>query len=248
MGALVAGGVPETDHEALRPFLCWETIRIKGLARSYDGLCWGGERGKADDLQRRFPRTALLHEDPGAEVTLPEPLPVDPMPAEFGPRWASMPLGVHDDVVTAVAGVARRMFGGQEDVPDAVAWLLDEPVPVEADETTREFVDELMELVNNVDQLDSHPDHDTTALIPFAASLAREEALPAGVRVSVLGTLLEYAVPHEDVLVDALGHPPGVRYRSRREVVTAEVLRWNGFEVWPEVERHRLVRVDSDRL
>ncbi|MGW4463002.1 hypothetical protein [Micromonospora sp. NPDC004704] len=125
------------------------------------------------------------------------------MPAELGPRWASLPLGVHDDVVTAVAGVARRLFGGQEDVPAAVEWLLDEPVPVEADETTREFVDELMELVDNADQLDSHPDHDTAALIPFMASLAREEALPAGVRLSVLGRLLEYAVLGDKSTVSA---------------------------------------------
>jgi len=188
---------PTNEKEALQPFLCWEQIRVAALARSYSGLCWGGFFDSADELQRKFPRDALLHEELAAEVTLPVPLPADPMPAEFGPRWTNLRLGTRDEVVTAVAAVARGMYGKQDHAPDAVAWLLDEQALTEQpDESTQGFLDDLLSLMCY-----PRPGHDTTAAIPLIAALSGEEAVPAGVRVSMLGALLRQAVAGDEAAV-----------------------------------------------
>ncbi|MFJ4921172.1 hypothetical protein [Streptomyces sp. NPDC088725] len=142
-------------------------------------------------LEKVFTRNGLVHDQAGAEVTLPDPLPTDPVLPPAAPPWTRAEIGEPEAVVTAVVAAAERMYGGTEDVPAAVEWLLEEDSAFgEPYETTGEF---LSDLADSVAHQGTCTD-DTAAAIPFMAELICDEGIPTGTRVILLGELLSLAV------------------------------------------------------
>ncbi|MBT2470506.1 hypothetical protein J7E97_22170 [Streptomyces sp. ISL-66] len=179
------------DRLALEPFLRSERTRIADIARSHGGFTQGGAEGHAATLERAFTRAGLLHELPTAEVTLPDPLPVDPEPPAAGPQWSCSGAGEPGEVVQAVVAVAERMYGGAEDIPDVAAWLLDEEFAFgEPDESTGEFLGDLADTVAHQGTCTDV----TVEAVPFLAALIRDEGVPTGTRLILLGDLLRLAV------------------------------------------------------
>ncbi|MER7787645.1 hypothetical protein [Streptomyces sp. NPDC097640] len=192
------------DRLALEPFLRHERIRMAGLARSLGGFHQGCAEGHASTLQRIFTRDGLVHERAEAEVAPPAPLPTDPAPPPgWGPRWPGPASPLPDrpeDVVRAVVAVAERMYGGADDAPDAVGWLLEEDFAFgEPYESTGEFLGELADAVAHQGDCTD----DTVEAVPFLAELARDGGVPPVVRVTVLGDLLRLAAAGASLAVFA---------------------------------------------
>ncbi|MGA5001595.1 hypothetical protein ACPCB7_26595 [Streptomyces arboris] len=114
------------ERGALEPFLRGERIRVAQVARDHGGFQQGCGEGHAVTLESIFTRDGLVHEQPGAQVALPSPLPEDPARPPAGPPWNAGEVGEPAAVVRAVVAVAERLYGSSEDAPDAVGWLLDE--------------------------------------------------------------------------------------------------------------------------
>ncbi|WEH28071.1 hypothetical protein [Streptomyces sp. AM 3-1-1] len=108
------------ERMALEPFFRSERIRVAHVARTHAGFQQGYSEGHAATLEGVFTRDGLVHEQAGAAVALPSPLPKDSVRPPAGPPWKSSEVGEPAVLVQAVVAVAERMYGGAEDVPDAV--------------------------------------------------------------------------------------------------------------------------------
>ncbi|MDT0321424.1 hypothetical protein [Streptomyces millisiae] len=175
---------------ALEPVLRAERIGVAGVARSLGGFAQGGTEGYAATLELAFVREGLAQEAPGAELPVPDPLPVDPPRPAAAPPWPGLDLGEPAAVVGAVVDVAQRMHGDDPEPPGPVAWLLSEKFAV-ADpyQHTGALLGDLADAVAH--QGTCTPD--TADTVPFLAELALDDGIPAGSRAILLGDLLRLA-------------------------------------------------------
>ncbi|GGT27296.1 hypothetical protein GCM10010222_81370 [Streptomyces tanashiensis] len=178
------------ERMALGPFFRSERIRVAQVARSHGGFQQGYSEGHAATAERVFQRDGLVHEQAGADVALPSPLPKDPARPPAGPPWERSEVGEPAVVVQAVVAVAERMYGSAEDVPDAVGWLLDEEFAFgEPYGSTGEFLGDLVDAVAHQGTCT-----DTTVeAVPFLMELVCDDSVAPGSRLVLLGNLLRLA-------------------------------------------------------
>ncbi|TWG03746.1 hypothetical protein FHX80_112181 [Streptomyces brevispora] len=178
------------ERMALEPFFRSERIRVAGLARAHGGFQQGCSEGHAATLEGVFPRDGLVHEQAGADVALPSPLPEDPARPPAGSPWKGIEVGEPAVLVQAVVAVAERMYGSAEDAPDAVRWLLDEEFAFgEPYGSTGEFLGDLADAVAHQGTCT-----DTTVeAVPFLMELACDDSVAPGSRLVLLGDLLRLA-------------------------------------------------------
>lgn len=178
------------ERTALEPFLRSERIRVAHVARAHSGFQQGYSEGHAAILERVFTRDGLVHEQAGAEVALPSPLPKDPVRPPAGPPWKTSEVGGPAVLARAVVAVAERMYGSAEDVPDAVGWLLDEEFAFgEPYGSTGEFLGDLADAVAHQGTCT-----DTTVeAVPFLMELVCDDNVAPGSRLVLLGDLLRLA-------------------------------------------------------
>ncbi|MDT0418183.1 hypothetical protein RM574_22105 [Streptomyces sp. DSM 41982] len=178
------------ERMALEPFFRSEWIRVARVARAHGGFQQGGSEGHAETLEGVFTRDGLVHEQAGADVVLPSPLPKDPVRPPAGPPWKSSEVGEPAVLVQAVVAVAERMYGGAEDVPDAVGWLLDEEFAFgEPYGSTGEFLGDLADAVAHQGTCTDA----TVEAVPFLMELVCYDNVAPGSRLVLLGDLLRLA-------------------------------------------------------
>ncbi|WP_051723519.1 hypothetical protein [Streptomyces albus] len=212
------------DRMRLEPFLRSERARVAHVARAHGGFQQGCAEGHAATLERVFTRDGLLQDRAGAEVPLPEPLPGEPARPPAGPAWSCGGLGDPREVLQSVVAAAERMYGGGEDAPAAVEWLLDEEFAFgEPYETTGHFLGDLADAVAHQGTCT-----DTTVeAVPFLAELICDDSIPVGSRLVMLGDLLRLAASGASAAVSvadrtaALG---GVWQESAAEYLTRQAV------------------------
>ncbi|MDQ0775219.1 hypothetical protein QF026_003685 [Streptomyces aurantiacus] len=212
------------ERMALEPFFRSERIRVAHVARAHGGFQQGYSEGHAATLEGVFSRDGLVHEQAGADVALPSPLPKEPARPPAGPPWKFSEAGEPAAVVQAVVAVAERMYGSAEDVPDAVGWLLDEEFAFgEPYETTGEFLGDLVDAVAHQGTCT-----DTTVeAAPFLMELVRDDNVAPGSRLVLLGDLLRLAAsgPAAAVsLADRVTALGGVWEESAAEYLTRRAI------------------------
>ncbi|MFI6286112.1 hypothetical protein ACIBCM_15355 [Streptomyces sp. NPDC051018] len=178
------------ERMALEPFFRSERIRVADVARAHAGFQQGFSEGHAATLEEAFQRDGLVHEQAGADVTLPSPLPEDPARPPAGPPWKCVEVGEPAMLVQAVVAVAERMYGSSEDAPDAVGWLLDEEFAFgEPYGSAGEFLGDLADAVAHQGTCT-----DTTVeAVPFLMELVCDDSVAPGSRLVLLGNLLRLA-------------------------------------------------------
>ncbi|MDQ0791773.1 hypothetical protein [Streptomyces sp. B1I3] len=178
------------ERRALDPFFRSERIRVAHVARAHGGFQQGYSEGHAATLEGVFTRDGLVHEQAGADVALPSPLPKDPSRPPAGPPWKCSEVGEPAAVVQAVVAVAERMYGNVESVPDAVGWLLDEEFAFgEPYGSTGDFLGDLADAVAHQGTCT-----DTTVeAVPFLVELVCDDNIAPGSRLVLLGDLLRFA-------------------------------------------------------
>jgi hypothetical protein len=208
----------------LEPFHRSARIRVAQVARAHGGFQQGCGEGHAATLEAVFTRDGLAHEQAGAEVVLPSPLPKDPARPPAGPPWTCGEVGEPAAVVQAVVAVAERVYGSAEDVPDAAGWLLGEEFACgEPYGSTGDFLGDLMDAVAHQGTC-----ADTTAeAVPFLVELVRDDSVAPGSRLVLLGDLLRLAASGPAAAISladratALG---GVREESAAEHLTRRAI------------------------
>ncbi|MEU5715413.1 hypothetical protein AB0G71_06415 [Streptomyces sp. NPDC020403] len=178
------------ERMALEPFLRSERTRMACVARAHGGFQQGCMEGHAATAERVFQRDGLVHEQAGADVALPSPLPKDPVRPPAGPPWKCSEVGEPAAVVQAVVAVAERMYGSAGDAPDAVGWLLEEEFAFgEPYGSTGEFLGDLVDAVAHQGTCT-----DTTVeAVPFLMELVCDDNVASGNRLVLLGDLLRLA-------------------------------------------------------
>lgn len=208
------------DRMALEPFFRSERIRVAHVARAHGGFQQGYSEGHAATLEGVFTRDGLVHEQAGANVALPSPLPKDPVRPPAGPPWTCSEVGEPAVVVEAVVAVAERMYGSAEDVPDAVGWLLDEEFAFgEPYGSTGEFLGDLADAVAHQGTCTDA----TVEAVPFLMELVSDGNVTPGSRLVLLGDLLRLAAsgPAAAVsLADRITALGGVWEESAAEYLT----------------------------
>ncbi|MEE1763333.1 hypothetical protein [Streptomyces sp. SP18BB07] len=178
-----------SGHErgALAPFLRGERIRVAAVARAHGGFQQGQSEGHAATLEGAFTTDGLAHDQVGAEVPVPVPLPEDPARPPDGPPWDRCGVGEPATTVRAVVAAAERLYGGAENAPDAVEWLLDEEFAFgEPYGATGEFLGELADAVAHQGTCT-----DTTVeSVPFLTELVCDDGVAPGTRLVLLCDLL----------------------------------------------------------
>ncbi|MGW6459133.1 hypothetical protein ACWF94_24960 [Streptomyces sp. NPDC055078] len=212
------------ERMAPDPFLRSERIRVAHVARAYGGFQQGYSEGHAATLGGVFPRDGLVHEQAGADVALPSPLPRDPARPPAGPPWRCSEVGEPAAVVQAVAAVAERMYGSAEDAPDAVGWLLDEEFAFgEPYGSTGEFLGDLADAAAHQGTCT-----DTTIeAVPFLMELVCDDNVAPGSRLVLLGDLLRLAAsgPAAEVsLADRITALGGAWEESAAEYLTRRAI------------------------
>ncbi|MEU2390399.1 hypothetical protein [Streptomyces sp. NPDC007369] len=212
------------ERKALEPFLRSERIRVAHVARAHGGFQQGCSEGHAVTLEGVFTRDGLVHDQAGAEVALPDPLPEEPVRPPAGPSWNHGGLGEPTAVVRAVVAAAERIYGGVENAPEVAAWLLDEEFAFgEPYETTGEF---LGDLSNAVAHQGTCTDA-TVEAVPFLAELVCDDSIAVGSRLMLLDDLLRLAASGPSAAVSladrtaALGdvwQEPAAEYLTRRAI------------------------------
>lgn len=178
------------ERMALEPFLRSERIRVAHAARAHGGFPQGCAEGHAATVEEFFTRDGLVHEQAGADVAVPSPLPENPARPSAGPPWKRSGIGEPAAVVRAVVAVAERMYGTAEDAPDAVGWLLDEEFAFgEPYGSTGDFLGELADAVAHQGTCTDA----TVEAVPFLVELVCDESIPPGSRLVLLGDLLRLA-------------------------------------------------------
>ncbi|WP_326736708.1 hypothetical protein [Streptomyces sp. NBC_01022] len=208
----------------LEPFFRSERLRVAHVARTHGGFEQGCVEGHAATLEEFFTRDGLVHEQPGADVALPSPLPRDPAGPPAGPPWKRSEIGEPAAVVQAVVAVAERMYGSAEDAPDAVGWLLDEEFAFgEPYGSTGEFLGDLADAVAHQGTCTD----DTVAAVPFLVELLRAEGVAPGSRLVLLGDLLRLAASGPAAAValadriaalEYVREEPAAEYLTRRAI------------------------------
>ncbi len=178
------------ERMALGPFFRNEWIRVASVARAHAGFQQGCSEGHAATLEGVFPRDGLVHEQAGADVALPSPLPEDPARPPASPPCKCIEVGEPAVLVQAVVAVAERMYGSAEDAPDAVGWLLDEEFAFgEPYGSTGEFLGDLADAVAHQGTCT-----DTTVeAVPFLMERVCDDSVAPGSRLVLLGDLLRLA-------------------------------------------------------
>ncbi|MFI6286122.1 hypothetical protein ACIBCM_15405 [Streptomyces sp. NPDC051018] len=212
------------ERMVLEPFLRSERIRVAHVARAHGGFQQGYSEGHAATLEGVFVRDGLVHEQADADVALPSPPPKDPARPPAGPPWTCSEVGEPAAVVQAVVAVAERMYGGAEDVPDAVGWLLDEEFAFgKPYGSTGEFLGDLADAV-----ADQGTCTDVTVeAVPFIIELVCDDSVAPGSRLVLLGDLLRLAAsgPAAAVsLADRITALGGVWEESAAEYLTRRAI------------------------
>ncbi|WP_329421296.1 hypothetical protein [Streptomyces sp. NBC_01268] len=212
------------ERMALEPFFRNERVRVAHVARAHGGFQQGYSEGHAATAERVFQRDGLVHEQAGANVALPSPLPKDPVRPPAGPPWKCSEVGEPAVVVQAVAAVAKRMHGSAADVPDAVGWLLDEEFAFgEPYGSTSEFLGDLVDAVAHQGTCT-----DTTVeAVPFLMELICDDSVAPGSRLVLLGNLLRLAAsgPAAEVsLADRITALGGAWEESAAEYLTRRAI------------------------
>ncbi|MFF3174635.1 hypothetical protein ACFVQ0_18680 [Streptomyces sp. NPDC057900] len=178
------------ERMALEPFFRSERIRVADVARAHAGFQQGFSEGHAATLEEVFQRDGLVHEQAGADVALPSPLPEDPARPPAGPPWKCVEIGEPAVLVRAVVAVAERMYGSSEDAPDAVEWLLDEEFAFgEPYGSTGDLLGDLADAVAHQGTCT-----DTTVeAVPFLMELVCDDSVAPGSRLVLLCDLLRLA-------------------------------------------------------
>nr|WSX54134.1 hypothetical protein OG409_37610 [Streptomyces sp. NBC_00974] len=212
------------DRMALEPFFRTERARMARVAREHGGFQQGGSEGHAVTLEGVFTRDGLVHERAGAEVTLPSPLPTEPVRPPAGPSWNCDGLGDPTLTVRAVVTAAERMYNGAEDAPEAVAWLLDEEFAFgEPYETAGDFLGDLADAVAHQGTCTDA----TVEAVPFLVELVSDDTIAVGSRLVLLGDLLRLAASGPSAAVSladrtaALGggwQEPAAEYLTRQAI------------------------------
>lgn len=212
------------ERVALEPFLRSERIRVAHVARTHGGFQQGCSEAHASTLEGVFTRDGLTHDQAGAEVVLPRPLPEDPARPPAGPPWDCGGVGEPAAVVQAVLAVAERMYDSAEDAPDAVGWLLDEEFAFgEPYETAGEFLGDLADAVAHQGTCTDI----TVEAVPFLAELIGDDGVPPGSRLVLLCDLLRLAASGPAAAVSladrvtALGYAweePAAEYLTREAI------------------------------
>ncbi|NYI03836.1 hypothetical protein [Allostreptomyces psammosilenae] len=175
---------------ALEPFLRSERIRVAAVGRAHGGFQQGCGEGHAPTLEGVFTRAGLVHDRPGAEVALPDPLPEDPPRPPAGPPWNCGGEGEPAAMVQAAVAVAGRLYGSAEAAPDAVGWLLDEEFAFgEPYGSTAEFLGDLADAVAHQGTCADA----TVEAVPFLTELVCDDNVAPGSRLMLLGDLLRLA-------------------------------------------------------
>ncbi|MEV6794921.1 hypothetical protein AB0M87_23685 [Streptomyces sp. NPDC051320] len=212
------------ERMALEPFFLSERIRVAQVARAHGGFQQGYSEGHAATLQGVFTRNGLVHEDAGANVALPSPLPKDPARPPTGPPWKSSEVGEPAVLVQAVVAVAERIYGSAEGVPEAVGWLLDEEFAFgEPYGSAGEFLGDLADAVAHQGTCT-----DTSVeAVPFLMELVCDDNVAPGSRLVLLGDLLRLAAsgPAAAVsLADRITALGGVWEESAAEYLTRRAI------------------------
>ncbi|MGN5636745.1 hypothetical protein [Streptomyces sp. AC154] len=212
------------ERMALEPFLRSERIRVAKVARTHAGFQQGCSEGGAATLEEIFTRVGLVNEQAGADVALPIPLPEDPVRPPAGPPWKSPEVGEPAALVQAVLAVAERMYGGAEDAPEAVGWLLDEEFAFgEPYESTDEFLGDLADAVAHQGTCTDA----TVGAVPFLAELVRDDSIAPGSRLILLSDLLRMAATGPAAAVssaDRITALGGVRVESAADYLTRRAI------------------------
>ncbi|MFE5597038.1 hypothetical protein [Streptomyces sp. NPDC056549] len=178
------------ERMILEPFLRIERMRVAHMARAHGGFHQGCGEGHAVTLEGIFTRDGLVHDQAGAEVPLPNPLPEEPARPPSGPSWNYGGLGEPRAVVQAVVAAVERIYGEAQDAPEAAAWLLDEEFAFsEPYETTFEFLGDLADAVAHQGTCTDA----TVEAVPFLAKLVCDDSIAVGSRLMLLGDLLRLA-------------------------------------------------------
>lgn len=179
------------ERMALEPFLRSERTRVAHVACAHGGFQQGCSEGHAVTLEGVFTRDGLVHDQTGAEVALPAPLPEEPVRPPAGPSWNHGGLGEPTAVVQAVVAAAERIYGGAENAPEVATWLLDEEFAFgEPYETTGEFLGDLSDAVAHQGTCTDA----TVEAVPFLAELVCDDSIAVGSRLMLLDDLLRLAV------------------------------------------------------
>ncbi|MFE6766438.1 hypothetical protein [Streptomyces sp. NPDC057689] len=178
------------ERMALEPFFRSERIRVAAVARAHAGFQQGFSEGHAATLEEFFQRDGLVHEQAGADVALPSPLPEDPARPPAGPPWNCVEVGEPAVLVGAVVAVAQRMYGSAEAAPDAVGWLLDEEFAYgEPYGSTGDFLGDLADAVAHQGTCTDA----TVEAVPFLVELICDDSVAPGSRLVLLCDLLRLA-------------------------------------------------------
>ncbi|MGA5047583.1 hypothetical protein [Streptomyces arboris] len=212
------------ERGALEPFLRGERMRVAQVARDHGGFQQGCGEGHAVTLESIFTRDGLVHEQPGAQVALPSPLPEDPARPPAGPPWNAGGADEPAAVVQAAVAVAERLYGSAEDAPDAVGWLLDEEFAFgEPYGTTGEFLGDLADAVAHQGTCT-----DTTVdAVPFLMELVHDDGIAPGSRLILLCDLVRLGAsgPAAAVaLADRITALGGVRDESAADHLTRQAI------------------------
>ncbi|MGX4693524.1 hypothetical protein [Streptomyces sp. JNUCC 63] len=214
------------ERLALEPFFRGERIRVAAVARAHGGFQQGHSEGHAATLEAVFTRDGLVHDQLGAEVALPVPLPENPARPPAGPPWNCDGVGEPAAVVQAVVAAAERLYGSAENAPDAVGWLLDEEFAFgEPYGTTGEFLGDLADAVAHQGTCT-----DTTVeAVPFLTELVCDDSVAPGSRLVLLCDLLRLGASGPAAAVSladrvtALGgawEESAAEYLTRRAIVS----------------------------
>ncbi|WP_371772680.1 hypothetical protein [Streptomyces sp. NBC_01438] len=212
------------ERMALEPFCRSERIRVAHVAHAHGGFQQGYSEGHAATLEGVFTRDGLVHEQAGADVALPCPLPKDRARPPAGPPWKCSVVGEPAAVVQAVVAVAERMYGSEEDAPDAVKWLLDEEFAfAEPYGSTGDFLGDLADAVAHQGTCTDA----TVGAVPFLMELACDDEVAPGSRLVLLGDLLRLAAsgPAAEVsLADRIAALGGAWEESAAEYLTRRAI------------------------
>lgn len=184
--AATVGGTTDARHWAYTRVL----IHVEAVARRHGGFA----RGVADRIRESallsFDRTGLVYEAPAGSPMSGIATPVEvvaPPSEEPVPGWTcgESPTNA-SELVDAVHAVAQRLYGDADALPEDLNWLFDEDDFDSPLERHGAFWDMLCDGVSS----DGQGDDVTADLIPFAAALAADAHVPAGIRGHFLHALL----------------------------------------------------------
>ncbi|MCH0541590.1 hypothetical protein I3F58_18890 [Streptomyces sp. MUM 203J] len=218
------------EESARERFLRDARVHAARTARRHGGFrqhC--READDASVCEVGFDRAGLVHEQESARAHPPVRLPTAAVPPPAGPRWSCPAPGPHEETLAVAVMVAERLYFSWELAPPAMAWLLRDNESASHDGCPYENTEDFVDLLLPVDIFAGECTADTADAVPLLAELARDDGMPAGTRVLLLGLFLRLtalapaaAVARAD-RVAALGRgttaPPAADAAARRAVL-----------------------------